>query len=413
MRDRFFSHSIDHLRTGVFFAAVVAYAVFSSSTPDSLGFPEALIACSLIFMTGITGLFGVMGGHLLWNRVSVAPPFVYLSALGLICIPFIWGQMGQQNTIKDCLRDIIPLLYFLSPLFLLPTLRNLPDKWQQRLALGLCGIGVAFSARFMFIDIRAFRQELGHGVIPGDLNYYQMDPATLFAATFLLLTAISHLSRMRWVTGCFLLLLSLMPIMAMIASAVRGQLALLILALIIYALVGTTGLFRRISTWSIVVLLAILFHEQISQTAQLLWFKHQQVGFHARAAEISAVLHFAESSPLSFLLGKGWGGTIITSVVAGIPVRFVHNSGAYFLFKGGLIGTLFAFLYAMWCASCLFQASKTALIDEKRLILLLSCVAPIILHSTVETGYKMLSFGFILCIVTLFPSVPITRGVRE
>jgi hypothetical protein len=390
----------DTLRAILFGSVIAVYAFLSSSTPDKVGIAEVCIGSVLVVLLFSAGVrFWV--GRFPANNVCSPYSGVYLGSLYVVFVPAVWGLLVKTNGVRDFVRDIIPLWYFFLPLLFLPLIKNKEIIWRNRLIVSICVIGVCYSLRFLMIDPGNFTASIGKTVFFGDRNYFQMDPAVIFSAIFLTVYALTCLLDGKFRLGFCAAILGGGVYLVIVASVVRAQIVLVPLAFIGALLLIFVR--RPIKVLAISIPLAILGYIYVNPMLGLLApaiAKTASVGLaNSRDAEMLTVLNNAASGLSPLLMGEGWGGLIRTSASAGNPVRFVHNSLAYFLFKAGILGLCAILPYYWWIGRSFVHSFPVARKDPIVFSAWLASFGALSLNLVFEPGYKMFSMGLVLTLL--------------
>ncbi len=217
-------------RAAVFIVMILIYAFFSSSTPDEFGIPEAFIGLLLLVFVGSRVAILSLGGFLL-QRQNAVPSVAYWCFMVMMLVPSGWGLLVNGNTLSNYFRDAIPLLYLFLPIFFVPQMIHQRAAWQKLCVAALCVIGVAYSVRHFMSDEFGIAA-LGQQIIFGDKHYFPMNPAVLFASTFLLTSGLVYLFDRKWLNATLLLLLGVVAFASLIGMLVRAQIFLVLLSLI-------------------------------------------------------------------------------------------------------------------------------------------------------------------------------------
>jgi len=391
------------LDKNVFFItlALLTYAFFSSSTPDSLGVAEALIAFSLLALSGSWGYFVISGKALQHKNILEANLYiVYLIFLYLLYVPLVVGLI-RGNNLVDIIRDIIPFLYLFIIIFFDPFMKKNKKKYLKIFVLLLCIIGISFSIRHIgSIDNLS---TLGKSIIFGDMNYFVMDPAVLFASTFLLnygyIGLFLEKGLRKKAISLILFIAGFVAFLSILGVIVRGQIGLVLFSLFL----STIFIFIKrpfvISIFIVPIILVfiVVFGEQIANIWSLIVEKTSHTGvLNNRDKEFSAVMQMLSLSLDNLLFGQGWGG-LITSPVAG-TVRFTHFSVTYFLLKTGLVGAILFVLFIL----ILFKYLQIIFLNNIFYFsLALAGFNSLIINVFLEAGYKTMSFGLLVLILIL------------
>lgn len=397
-------------RAALFIVLISIYAFLSSSTPEEFGLPEAVMGLLLLGFVGARGAMLSMGGFLAKRQKGV-PSVAYWSFLALALVPSVWGVLVLGNQLSDYIRDVIPLLYLFLPIFFVPQMINHREAWQRLCIAALCVIGIAYSVRHFMSDAVGVAG-LGQEIIFGDKNYFPMDPAVLFAATFLLASGLVKLTDGKWMQGTLRLMLGTVAFASLVGVLVRAQIFLVLFSLLAVLVCHLLRYPRSFILWVIPLGAGLIFVVASADTNYLdtlfglIAAKSEHAGFlNSRDLEAQAVINNAMSGIGQLLLGEGWGGLIDNPAGGGV-VRFTHNFELYALLKGGLIGLILIALYSFLHVRNLARQGwrSWAQRDFQRLPLLLAIGNVLCVNLLLEGGYKIFSFGLVLTVLWLFHS---------
>lgn len=367
------------LKQYLFFFALVLYGLFGSSTPDNVGWAELVTSLSLILSLNIPAFFSQ-------TEDSNKPLFAML-VFG-VSIPLLSGVLNA-NSLNLMMRDIIPFLFLLLPLFYGSLFRD--QKSLNRLILFIVFCGIAFSLRAVF---EAMNLPFWFGVNTQELFYFANAPTVLFAAIYLVLKSGQKLLSGHLLNSLLCLCLSLLPIIAMVLSMQRaslGLLALITMAGVIMIVIKSP----RKSVPLIIALFALgtIFHPVITEIIHLLSQKTALVGVNMRFEELIAVWSAVSETPLHLLFGLGWGGTFFSPAVEGIEVNYTHSLLSAMLLKTGLSGFMLILGFG-WLI-----AQKIKIVSQRNHILAISLAAPILIDFILYAAYKSFDFGVVILLI--------------
>ena len=412
---------------------LLAYSLvaFGSPMPPKITWLEIVMGCGLL-----------MGGILLTGLVirkvqqeKSAKWCFGLTAL-LFLIPLCIGLM-HGNALPDMARDIFPLTFLL----IVPILLIYSTSSSSRAVLstliatvlafvGICTAITFYLGAFEFAGStdrmvtmvgggfgqiestqviqttqvseasKAADEELANKQRVIFLKLY--DPAMLFAASFLSACGVVLMvkSWRGWLPGIILAGMGASIAYGFMMLGLRAYTAFFGLAVLTVCMTKwrERGFYTRLLPISLAA--GIVLWPQIEAVLQLLWMKQQVVGLNGKAGEWWAVIHLVFSSPQTALFGIGWGGMLTNPIVDG-ATRFTHSVLSFYLLKSGLLG-LFALLTVI--VVLFFQGLRLGNkegIASTRLILLISCLPPLLIGVLFEPTYKMLSYGVILALLVL------------
>lgn len=379
---------IAHMRFAALLAAVGLYACASSPTPNHPGVIEALIALLLGFAAAPAllqlGIFSA--ARPLWH-VAGATLLVYGLGVG----PLAGVIMGNAPGLM--IRDIIPFLFLLAPLFFCDLAGRDARAFKFTLA-AVAVAGVIFALRAL-ADIGSGFFSILANFSSGELTYFANAPTVLFAALILPGLAGEKLLRgwtlravLLFIAALLLALVVIAPVMLTAQRASMGYAALYALilgaaALIAYPrralLIGVGLVALSVPAWGA----GALIFEALAQKSAL-------VGFNARFEELAAVWGEIAANPLSLIFGRGWGASFESPAVAGIRVNYTHSLLSAMLLKTGLAGLALTGLYIAGLARVLWAHLYA------RPVLVLALAGPVLIDTLLYASYKSLDFGLIL-----------------
>jgi len=379
----------------VFWIMILIYSLFSSMMPPSFGIAELIVGILLVYLAVNRGT-----AHLVTqiNPSDQAPPFpVRLSFVVLLITPLFTAAI-TQNEIRDILRDILPLMFFFVPILFYSRLQQFPIIWVWNFSYALAFVGLVMSIRH-FSGAENAIADLGSVLILGGKVSLAHDPAVLFSAIFLAGIGVHKLFKGNLLTASVYLLLSGIPIAAIFAVAARAPFGLLVIALLVIVYFNATAntTVKLLSPLVVMCLVSVVFYiagDTIERSYELMLLKQQNYGISSRDLEFMAVIDNI-TDPFLLLFGEGWGG-LISNPIGGIW-SFVHNIGAYFLFKSGITGLVMLLVYLFWVAKCCLLAVKKS--NNDILVILIAAVPPILVNGLLEVGYKTLTFGLLLALI--------------
>lgn len=397
-------------RIVVFVIMMSVYAFWSSSTPDSLGLPEALFGALLLLFVGLRGAMITLGGFLLQSSLGMSK-LVFVSFLGLLIFPLVWGLAVRQNPLNDIMRDFIPLLYLFLPVFFIPVMSKYPAFWKKMCLGAICIIGISYSLRH-FLGSHDQIENFGQEVFFTDKNYFPMDPAVLFCATFLLIFGTLKILEGYYLSGITYFAFGYLAFASLLSIIVRGQILLVLICIILAFFLQVLNGLKNPKFWLIFFALGLLLiygitiSELPGRIFDLMAKKTENAGLlNSRDNELFAVFFNATSSIGALLQGEGWGGAVVTF---GMPFRFTHSLPTYLILKGGLLGFGFGFMYCWLIVSAMvryfIKSIRSNTICPKRSLDIAFSFAVannLFLNLLLEPGYKMFSFGFVITMLWL------------
>lgn len=367
--------------------AVVIYALSGSPTPDNPGLPEIVIGVFLVLaaLPALPSLFGRSG--LLWFDAGRLFLFFGLS------LPLVWGVV-HGNDLRLILRDLIPFLFILLPLFLQGVFRARPEYSKIFTALFVF-LGLVFAVRGVFENLAFFAQ-----IFRGDELYYLANAASvLFAALYLWGRGVQGFMHSKSLASSGTLLvfaaLAVLPLLAMAVTFQRASLGYFALYLaLIFALHVYRYPLRSGALFLIALILFVPLAGIVQDLIHALVYKTSLHGFNARGQEWAAVWQQVSRSPLSLIFGGGWGATFESPAVADIRVNFTHGFFSTALLKTGIAGLCLSALYLLGIVQILAGIIKT------KPVLGLALAGPFLIDTLLYASFKSLDFGLLLLLIT-------------
>lgn len=359
------------------FAAALIYAAFGSPTPDTLGIAE--IFTLFFLLAGVTCIRCI-------TRTQWTLPFTALLIYGA-SVPLIIGTL-DAHTSGDILRDLIAFMVLAVPVVFASFYPSHDSRAQNYLLLMLLSIGMIFALRYLIASADMFAS-FGISAINGDLLYLANSPLVAFAAAWLLLQGCFGEDRPGYAI-CFVLL-SLIPIAAMVGMMQRATLGLLALAwamLFIRALIVNPS--RALNVALGIAMAAFILWPLPQLALQSLADKTWAVGWNARGAEFNALLDALQSNFITTLFGTGWGSMIKSPAVGELWVRFSHAFITSMLWKTGWVGLILSIA----AIGALLVARLVRL--RHNLVISVSLILAVIPSLFLYGSYKSLCFGFLL-----------------
>ncbi len=370
--------------------ACLLYAIFGSPTPNNIGAVEVVIGALLVLSIGAgraRDVFIKRDKTKFWK--SSGQVFLIYGMSAPIFVGALYG-----NGFSAILRDVIPFSFLFLPMFLLPLLRARPYYFRSIL-FAILMIGLVFALRSLMMRFydRCFF------TCPDELLYLENMPTVLFACLLIIGAAMSFIMRgvniRNIVTFSALMVISLIPIAAMVATLQRASLGAVVIYIVIlqcyffYKSPAKAGLLLLIGT-----LFVLIINISFSSVFASLWSKTQNVGLNMRPQEFAAIWDIVATDPLLFLFGIGWGGQFYSPAVGGLSVNFTHNFFTTLLLKTGIIGVVSCIAYIVGLLERLLR------VIFKNPILGLALAAPILIDLTLYASFKSLDFGLVLLLIS-------------
>lgn len=370
------------LRHLALIVAAFVYGLSGSPTPQGFSWVEVVVGLCLL---------GAIGpGRVLQTLIRKPDSSWVLAGQALfyygMAVPLIGGLLAGNDP-GLMLRDMIPFLFLLLPLFMTDW-RG--DDSGRKIALAVVVfIGAAFSARVLW-DGPDF-----------DPLYLSIVPTVIFAAIFLsglsgqvLFRSVSFRSS---VLAVVLAMLALLPLAAMSMTMQRASLGLTVLALVFLCVLAFwRNPVRAAGPILLVMGVLIFFGPAIGVVYDGLLQKQAMVGTNMRLQEAAAVFDATGNSIWQVLFGKGWGATIASPAVGGVTVNYTHSLLTSFFLKTGLAGVflLVFYLYGL-CAPLVRLLWKNPL-------LAVALAVPVVIDVIFYASFKSLDFGLILLLVSMW-----------
>jgi len=390
--------------TNIFFVILIIYGLFSSSTPDQITPIEILIGIFLLIFVGTEGIKELLQSKIdhTTDQEIIIPNIIKISFWYLVFIPSFLGLIVYENSLKNWLRDIIPLFYLFLPLLLIKKINKIPKKLFLISIMGLSIVGLLFSIKF-YVGATGGFGDIGSGQIIGtNRDNTMQDPAVQLTLSLGTCLSIWLLLKGKLVQGLSIASISLIPWTVMFAAIVRGPVFftfLSIIILIIYWFIINNKRLRALFFLFLVGLLIINFGQNIvdiiKNSINLLIEKQLEHGLNSRDIELQVVIGSLNKNIFSFFFGNGWGSLIEIPNIA--IIRNMHNIFFYFLYKSGFVGFVCVGLFFLWITKFIFLIAFRSIFFT---LVLIALINPFIYGSMFQPMYKSLSFGVIMI---LFP----------
>ncbi len=381
-----------------FLAGLGVYALWGSPTPDNPGLPEIVIGLLFVMAVGFAGakqalIPSLAGKEALWQSGGKL-----LLIYGLTMPLLLAGLRGHDPL--WVIRDLLPFLFFLLPVFLA---RNFEQRsgYAPHLLAGIIALGCVFALRSL-VHLYPFNiLNLVFFVSSEELFYFANAPTVLFSALIFLglagreLIKAGGVKQLAGAAGLFVL--SLLPLLAMTLSVQRatlGAVLLYVFLLTFLALWKKPGRALRLVILGLVIIWAGL--PVIAEMWGVLSQKTSLVGLNMRAQEAAAVWDAVSQDPATMLFGLGWGGSFHSPAVGGLSVNFTHSLVTSMLLKTGLAGLFLAFVYLVGLLNLLSR------LLFKHPVLALALAAPVLIDIFLYASFKSLDFGLILLLIPAY-----------
>lgn len=394
------------LRLPCLLLALALYGLLSSPTPADPGPVELAIGVLLVAAVGPGHGLMVAAGFSLRRTPRPAHEVIGVPVFALL----LWGWLLRGFMagweIADVIRDVVPLVYFVLPLFLARLIGAGGERLLRWLAMAIAVVGVVFAWRYYRIS-GATVGRLRHAVPSDHLLYLPNSLSMQFAAVLLPLAALERLTRPslgRLATAALMIgggVLCLSALAATLQRAALGLAAVALCAGLVLGCRGRPGLLLLLPVGVAAVLW--LFWPQVSGLTLLLLLKTQIVGLNRHDSEIAVALESAGQSLVHALFGTGWGALIETPAVPGMAVSYLHALPLYFLVKTGLVGTALAL---GWLASLL---PGLRALWRRHPPICLALLAPLTVGSVFQPSFKSLDYGLLLTLLAVAAVSPAAR----
>ncbi len=392
-----FGRSLKEFRVFALLTAILLYGSFGSPTPDIPGMVELLIAVLLVLAAGPAGIMDAF-------CLSKKEPF--WSGAGKLLLIYGFGFTLVTAALFAAppsliLRDFIPFLFMLFPLFFSPLLKENPNSTHPLL------ITVIISA--LIFSLRSLVNYFPFLIPPDELYYLANVPGVLLSAALLIALPSYRFIKSPNLKNLIILAialgLALLPIAAMAATLQRASLGFLALYLIGLSALGFCRYPIRLGGIAILIILAALpFIPILSSLFEALSHKTSLYGLNMRFQEFSAVWNEVSKTPATLLFGQGWGASFESPAVAGIRVHYTHSLLSAMILKTGLIGLSLSLAYLYGIGRILLSHIRTSP------LLAMALSGPFIINIFLYASYKSLDFGLLLLLIT---SLNITLGVKN
>lgn len=384
---------LDSIRIGFFLLALILYALAGMPTPDDIGGIEAVIGGLLLLAIIRSELSFVWRAPVKYGALwQVSGRMVLFFGLS---VPLLSGVL-QGNAAALILRDMIWVGFIALPVLFV----GLVSARKVKALVFLCVLaGVILGFREIY------------GILNGvnENAYIGNSPLVLFAAIMLagygVAVMIEKPLRRGIGTGAFLILVSIIPLGAMIFLMQRASVGLFVASLILIFFAALR--FYPFRAWSYLGLLVgvfLLFGQELGMVGAALADKTALVGFNRRADEWLAVWENISTHPLGILFGTGWGGVYNSPAVGGMSVNFTHGALSSVLLKTGIVGVLVfgVYFYALGRRIFVNALGSTNL---RGLVFALALLCPFLIDIFLYASFKSFDFGVLLVLMAFAPKL--------
>lgn len=392
-----------HIRIACLFAALLLYGLFSSPTPDHIGWAEIVIGLLLVTAVSVQGIYGAFQNYTLQRHDRHWFAAGRLLLVYGLTVPLLVALL-MGNAFGSIIRDIVPYLFLLLPVLAGPLLSTRPTD-KKYLIVAILFIGIAFSLRVLLpvLSIPEGFGGLSQSIRshPDDPAYLANAPTVLFSAVFLLayggFLVYKSSSFVSFAKSLAMILLAMIPVMAMAAIMQRASIGYIGFALLLLLMLAISkNPLRAIVPLVLAFLIALLVWNDLQDLSQRLWHKTELVGLNMRAQEALLVVKDVSQSLWFILFGKGWGAMIASPAVGGASVNFTHSLITATWLKTGLIGVAILGLYLFHLAHMLFRMLW------QHPVLAAALAGPFVIDIFLYASYKSLDFGLILLLIVLW-----------
>lgn len=383
-------------------AAILVYALWGEPTPPAFGWPEILVGVLLTAAVGLRSFARAVtpvrgDAHPFWFR---AGQFFLLYGLSVPLVGAVIAGASPGNIV----RDIVPFLFMLLPVFMVDTVRD-RVRWHFIVTACVVVLGVIFAARVV-APLALASSGMDHAAQLG-MNLSGQDPHRLANAPSVLFAAMALLGAAGWIitrrinanamiSAAILSGVALIPLAAMALVLQRASLGLLALGLAFWIAIGIVKKPRRMVVPLLgLAVLCLMVWAPLADVVAGLAHKNVMVGANMRWQEAAAVRDALHGIG-AILFGNGWGATVQSPAVGDSIVTFTHNLGTTLWLKSGLIGVGLGLAY--------FGGLALALIRFLPIhpILVVALGAPMVIDYLLYASFKSLDFGLILLLAALY-----------
>lgn len=370
-------------------AAIIIYAAFGYPTPDRPDWPEFWVGILLISAATLPRAALSLRRTPRSPRIWVQGAH-YLLLYG-ISIPLIIGILSGHSP-GAIIRDLVPFLFLMLPLFLFDLMNRLPVRHYHFLIGLIMLAGLIFSIRGIIV-----LQSGPVGLDELDGLYLVNAPTVLFAALILIGLAADRFSYKFPFISFIFVSIAIIPVYAMGMVLQRASFAALaITAIFLWLMICRRSMIRGIVSACFACAFFWLFQDQMASLTERLFHKHVSVGNNMRFLELEAVWDQVSVSSVSMFFGQGWGALVQSPAVGGLSVNYTHSLLSSALLKTGLCG-LFLTLFYLFGLSLRFRRLYTV-----NPILFFALFWPFLIDIFLYASYKSLDFGLILLLIATY-----------
>lgn len=316
--------------------------------------------------------------------------------------------MVQGHDIKLAIRDIIPFLFLLLPVFFTP--ESTHSKFIRFCLYIALFTGVLFSIRSVLDGLESLHTFLSFQTQGHELTYFANSPTVLFTALFLSGLGLKNMTsqeKSKHLTGIIYIAISLLCFLPLVITVQRASLGYAFCALVTLLCIN---LYTRprptLAVLSAILFCMFIFQNQLLHIIFDMRHKTSLVGFNARFEELDAVWNRISDSPVSLLFGTGWGGTYHSPAVGGLEVNFTHSLLSAMLLKTGLNGVLLTSAYIGVLGQRLLRLTASSP------VFVLAAFGALLIPTVLYASYKSLDFGLLLLLVYVYtPEIETKKAI--
>lgn len=392
------------MRLTALMVALGLYGVVGSPTPDRPGLVEAFIGGLLVF-----AVFPDVARQIPACLRFRAPGWAlagWAFFLYAATVPLVIALMHDRN-IANILRDLIFLIFFLTPLWMGPLIRARPQR-KFLLRGAVLWIGMAFSIRTILPGLNE--------ILPGvDLSgplYLAIAPSVLFTAFYLAGRTLDQAAGAGVRPDSLVKIgmfgaLACAPFFALVLTLQRISLVALAVCITAWIAMWLVRTPRRAVLPALMIGIGLMLGAQaLGSLIEAISLKTALVGVNSRFGEVLLALDSLSENFATALLGRGWGATIPSPATAGVPVNFTHSLVTMIWMKTGLVGLGLSGIYVTGIAARLVRGVRA---DP---IMALALIFPIAIDLFLYASYKSLDFGLVLLMASTFQANDAPRTAR-
>lgn len=380
------------------------YGMFSSPTPDFIGWPEIACAITLIFLSRHFIVAFYIGSRSAGDRPALYfTAYAFFAGLVMTAVNPAPETHGWHIEIS---KDAIATLFLALPLFIRPSDKD-RSNFAQLFLKGMLFVGTAFSLRFLSglwsgenEATSAMMSAIFHQNhnLNADQLYLANSPLVIFTCLYSLYAIFHHLRLHKPLILPLLLYSALFLISALSVSLMLQRLTLALLAVSFIILMIWLAAKRPLRagliaalTVSFVYLNAPLIQDIIHPFIEKTW----RSGSNMRLAEWQAVLSTLSANPLYFLFGLGFGGGFEAPTVGGMNVGYTHSLLSALLLKFGILGLVLFLAF-------IFHIAKTQKSDDTNWPFIIALWTVFLIGCFFYANYKSFGFG---CIIWMLANI--------